>query len=111
MEKMTMKKNLAIVGLMFVLANLGSVKAQAAQSGLTNQSEPFTIRVSVDLSEYASADDGREELKAEAAERCYGHPFTIDNSSIGYKRYMIPNTGFDPKFAIRVTARVFCMNY
>lgn len=108
---MKMKTHLAIAGFILAFANLGSAKVEAAQSDLRTQCEPFAIKVSISLNEYASVDVEREELNEEAAERCYGHHFIIDNSSIERKRYMIHNTGFDPKFAVSVTAKVSCMNY
>ena len=107
---MKIKNNLVIAGLMLVLANLGSVEAQAGQSYSGTQCETFTIMVSVPYGGYETTASIRENLKSEAYKMCSGHKFIIDESSIKPYTYQVPKTGFNPQFARRIKAKVFCLN-
>lgn len=107
---MKRKNNLVIAGLMLVFANLGSLAVQAGQSNPGIQCEPFTIMVSIPYGGYETTANIRANLNSEAYKMCSGHKFTIDESSIKPYTYQVPNTGFNPKFARRIKAKVSCLN-
>ena len=108
---MKMNNLLRVLGLTLVCANLCAVKAQAAELDTKVQCQPFTIQISVLEGQYSNGTNDLEaRLNQEATKGCYGQRFVIDRSSIERRQVRLPNTGFDPKYAVSVVARVACMN-
>lgn len=100
-----------MIGIMLSALSFSAMRAEAAPLESEMQCEPFTIQISVLEGYYRNGTaDLETQLNAEAAKACYGHRFTIDRSSIRRREVQLPNTGFDPKFAIAVSANVACRN-
>lgn len=112
---MEIKNKFAVIGFMLVFANLGSVTAQADQSGLSANGEFVTISAEasgkVNLFPHPSEvdsiyEESREKLDKEALEACSGRAFSVDDSSIEYTGSYKPGTRI---FIVRATARAFCI--
>ena len=103
---MAFKTKLLAAGLLSVTLASGT-----AAAGRESKCESFKIKIAVSVQTYDSDDIAMQDLLDEAFIKCYGHQFIMDFSSIKRNRYQVAHTGFDPKFADRVTADVACMTY